>query len=146
MLVVQILLALVLFTSLLFVLGRRASRRRVEDSAGVAEQRAARRGVRRHVRPVRRPEPGPVPARRPIQAVAADLRRLSRQLALVPSGSTFVRWKALWVAYDAVLLEAAEMLDVPTDLAGQPSAGVVRDVERIRLLAALESAGLVVRA
>jgi hypothetical protein len=77
--------------------------------------------------------------------VAADLRRLSRQLALVPSGSTLVRWKALWAAYDGVLLEAAEMLEVPHELAEQPIAGVARDLERVRLLAALEGAGLVVR-
>jgi hypothetical protein len=82
---------------------------------------------------------------RPIQVVAADLRRLSRQLSLVPSGSSLVRWKALWVAYDEVLTEAAEMLEIPNELGQQPPAGVARDVERVRLLAALEGAGLVVR-
>ncbi len=83
--------------------------------------------------------------RRPIQVVAADLRRISRQLALVPAGSPLVRWKALWSAYDGVLVEAADMLEVPHDLSGQPSAGVSRDIERVRVLAALEAAGLVVR-
>ena len=76
--------------------------------------------------------------------VAADLRRLSRQLALVPSGSTLTRWKALWAAYDGVLVEAAEMLEVPHELAAQPAVGTARDVERLRLLAALEGAGLAV--
>ena len=58
----------------------------------------------------------PAPRGRPIQVVAADLRRLSRQLALVPAGATLVRWQALWAAYDGVLIEAAEMLEVPHEL------------------------------
>jgi hypothetical protein len=84
------------------------------------------------------------PTHRPIQVVAADLRRLSRQLALVPAGAPLVRWRALWFAYDAVLTEAAELLEVPHDLAGTP-VGIARDIERLRVLAALEGAGLVVR-
>jgi hypothetical protein len=84
------------------------------------------------------------PAHRPIQVVAADLRRLSRQLALVPAGAPLVRWRALWFAYDAVLMEAAELLEVPHDLPGTP-VGMARDIERLRVLAALEGAGLVVR-
>jgi hypothetical protein len=43
-----------------------------------------------------------------------------------------------------VLVEAAEMLEVPHELGEQPVAGVARDVERVRVLAALEGAGLVV--
>ena len=84
------------------------------------------------------------PTHRPIQVVAADLRRLSRQLALVPAGAPLVRWRALWFAYDAVLTEAAELLEVPHDLPGTP-VGIARDIERLRVLAALEGAGLVVR-
>lgn len=84
------------------------------------------------------------PDHRPIQVVAADLRRLSRQLALVPAGAPLVRWRALWFAYDAVLLEAAELLEVSHTLPGTP-AGMARDIERLRMLAALEGAGLVVR-
>ena len=60
-------------------------------------------------------------------------------------GSTLVRWKALWAAYDGVLIEAAEMLEVTHELPEQPVAGVARDVERLRVLAALEGAGMVVR-
>jgi hypothetical protein len=160
MLVVQILLAFVLFTAMLFFADRWASRCTVEDPITLAEQRAARRAYRAQQdrmaafkrrrsprsRAGRNPEPEPVgPTRRPIQVVAADLRRLSRQLALVPSGSTLVRWKALWAAYDGVLIEAAEMLEVPHELTDQPAAGVARDVERVRVLAALEGAGMVVR-
>jgi hypothetical protein len=158
MLVVQILLAFVLFTAMLFFADRWASRCTVEDPITLAEQRAARRAYRAQQdrmaafkrsprgRAGRNPEAEPVgPTRRPIQVVAADLRRLSRQLALVPSGSTLVRWKALWAAYDGVLIEAAEMLEVPHELTDQPAAGVARDVERVRVLAALEGAGMVVR-
>ena len=97
-------------------------------------------------RPRWRPGPQPEPAsgRRPLQVVAADLRRLSRQLAVVPAGAPLVRWRALWTAFDDVLGEAAEQLDVPHELATAPT-GLARDVERLRLLAALEAAGLVVR-
>ncbi len=160
MLVVQIMLAFVLFSAMLFFADRWASRCTVEDPITLAERRSARRAYRaqqdrlaglkrlrssrRHGR--RAPVPDPVgPTRRPIQLVAADLRRLSRQLALVPSGSTLVRWKALWAAYDGVLIEAAEMLEVSHQLTEQPAAGMARDVERVRVLAALEGAGLVVR-
>ncbi|TFV72503.1 hypothetical protein E4P39_16240 [Blastococcus sp. CT_GayMR19] len=95
--------------------------------------------------PWRRPraQKAPEPVRRPIQVVAADLRRLSRQLALVPAGAPLVRWKALWAAYDDVLVEAAAQLGVPHDLTGTPE-GFARDFERLRLLAALEGAGLAV--
>jgi hypothetical protein len=95
----------------------------------------------RHSKPV----PAPEPPRRPIQVVAADLRRLSRQLALVPAGASLVRWRALWAAYDDVLMEAADQLEVPHELRDAPL-GTDRDIERIRLLAALDGAGLAVRA
>ena len=159
MLVVQIMLAFVLFSAMLFFADRWASRCTVEDPITLAERRSARRAYRaqqgrlaglkrlRTIRGQARRAPVPDlvgPTRRPIQVVAADLRRLSRQLALVPSGSTLVRWKALWSAYDGVLIEAAEMLEVPHELTEQPPAGVTRDIERLRLLAALEAAGLVV--
>ena len=137
MLVVQILAGVVAFTLMLFVADRWASSCTTEDPK---RRRPA------WTRPGRQSQPAPSgPTRRPLQVVAADLRRLSRQLALVPSGSSLVRWKALWAAYDGVLVEAAEMLEVPHELAEQPVAGVARDVERVRVLAALEGAGMAVR-
>jgi hypothetical protein len=157
MLVVQILVAFVVFTGMLFFADRWASRCTVEDPVTLAETKAKRRAIRAQqrrtpvvrlarARPRRAPQSPPtLTPRRPIQAVAADLRRLNRQVALVPSGSTLVRWKALWAAYDGVLVEAAEMLEVPHELSEQPAAGMARDVERVRVLAALEGAGLVVR-
>jgi hypothetical protein len=99
----------------------------------------SRRRLRR-----RRAQPAVQAVGRPIQVVAADLRRLSRQLALVPAGAPLVRWQALWAAYDDVLTEAAAQLDVPHELPTTPN-GMARDLERLRLLAALEGAGLAVR-
>jgi hypothetical protein len=93
----------------------------------------------------RHPRPAPEPPRRPIQVVAADLRRLSRRLALVPAGASFVQWQALWAAYDDVLMEAADQLELTHELRDAPL-WTPRDIERIRLLAALEGAGLAVRA
>jgi hypothetical protein len=87
----------------------------------------------------------PDPQRRPLQVVAADVRRLGRQLALVPAGAPMVRRRALAAAYDDVLVEAAELLEVPQELASVPP-GPAHDLERLRLLAALEEAGLAVRA
>ena len=93
----------------------------------------------------RRPPPPPPPsARRPLQVIAADLRRLSRQLALVPAGASLVRWQALWAAYDEVLMEAADALELPHELPTTPS-GLPRDFERVRVVTALEDAGLAVR-
>lgn len=87
---------------------------------------------------------GKVGTRRPLEQVAADLRRLERQFALVPSGATLVRWRALWAAYDRVLVEAAEQLEVAHTLPDMP-VGVARDIERLRVVSAVEARGLVVR-
>jgi hypothetical protein len=50
----------------------------------------------------------------------------------------------VFAAYDDVLTEAAAMVGVPHALATTPE-GRAREVERLRVLAALERAGLVVR-
>lgn len=85
--------------------------------------------------------PGALP-RRPVERVAADLRRLAHQLAVVPSGTPVARRRGLLAAYDDVLIEAAELLQVPHQLTTVPEPA--REVERLRLLASLEAAGLVV--
>jgi hypothetical protein len=82
---------------------------------------------------------------RPLQVVAADVRRLGRQIALVPAGAPMARRRALAAAYEDVLIEAAVLLDVPNDVRTTP-AGPARDAARMRLLADLEAAGLAVRA
>lgn len=100
--------------------------------------RAVRRRVERH-RAASRPDP----RRRPIQVVAADLRRLTRQLSLVPTGAPMVRRRALQAAYDDVLGEAADLLELPHALRTLPE-GRERDVERLRVLGAVRKAGLAV--
>ena len=92
-------------------------------------------------RAARRPEAW----RRPIQVVASDVRRLGRQIALVPAGAPMARRRALAAAYDDVLIEAALLLDIPHELRTAP-VGPVRDAARLQLLAELEEAGLAVQA
>ena len=98
-------------------------------------RRRARRRASRH----------PAPLRRPLQFVAADVRRLGRQIALVPAGAPMARRRALVAAYEDVLIEAALLLDVVSDLHTTP-VGATRDAARLRLLADLEEAGLAVHA
>ncbi|MGY2085250.1 hypothetical protein [Blastococcus sp. SYSU DS0539] len=92
---------------------------------------SARRHAARH----------PVPSGRSLQRVAADLRRLGRQVAVVPAGSPMVRRRAVQAAYDDVLLEAAAMLGEPSELAGLRD-DRAREIERLRLICALRRAGL----
>lgn len=104
---------------------------------GPAERWCAERAARRRARRMRPLD------RRPVQQVAADVRRLARQLALVPGGAPMARRRGLQAAYDDVLAEVAGMLGVPHALATEPP-GRGRDAERLRLLYALEAAGLTV--
>lgn len=85
----------------------------------------------------------PAPVGRPIEQVAADLRRLGAQLARVPAGAPMARRRGLQAAYDDVLVEAARLLEVPHALDTVPP-GRPRDVERLRLQTALAEAGLAV--
>ncbi|SDC46770.1 hypothetical protein SAMN05660690_1554 [Geodermatophilus telluris] len=101
----------------------------------------ARRTVRRRARGL---DPPPEPVHRPVEQVAADLRRLAAQLDRVPAGSPAVRRRGFQAAYDDVLTEAAGQLAVPHGLATLPP-GPARDVERLRLETALAGAGLVLR-
>ncbi|WP_131802006.1 hypothetical protein [Klenkia taihuensis] len=118
---------------------------------GQARLPRRRRTDRRRVRrPARRPDtdraplgaPPVAPDRRAVQAVAADLRRLRRELSLVATGSAAHRAGVL-AAYDDVLVEAAGALEVPHRLR-DAAPGEDREVERLRLAAALADAGLVV--
>lgn len=101
----------------------------------------------RRRRPVRFRAPLPrtppaEPRRRALQAVAADLRRLRRELALVSTGASAAHRAGLQAAYDDLLVEAAEALDVPHRLR-QTVPGEAREMERLRLGTALTDAGLV---
>ena len=81
---------------------------------------------------------------RPIEQLAADLRRLRVAVATDhPRSAT--HQLANRVAYDHLLMQACEMLDVPHDL-GKKTAGRERDIERIRVEAELERAGIVLSA
>ncbi|MGY2064588.1 hypothetical protein [Blastococcus sp. SYSU DS0619] len=92
---------------------------------------SARRRAARH----------PAPSARSLQLVAADLRRLGRQVAVVPAGAPMVRRRAVQAAYDDVLLEAAAMLGEPSELAALRE-DRAREIERLRLTCALRRAGL----
>jgi hypothetical protein len=135
-----------------FQLDRLARRRQREAAAppqsGAPGPPAPRRPAAGH-HPVGRRVPGSnaarpdaVPARRPLEHVAADLRRLTRELAMVPGGLPMARRRGLLAAYDDVLVEAAALLEIPHQLTAQPPE--TRELERMRLLASLEAAGLVV--
>ena len=79
--------------------------------------------------------------RRPLEQLAADLRRLRVAVATDQRRSA-THQLANRVAYDQLLMQACQMLNVPHEL-GKNTAGRERDIERIRVEAELERAGLV---
>jgi len=84
----------------------------------------------------------PAPTGRPLEAIAADLRRI-RGLLDGPRAGTFAVRSGTLRAYDQVLAEACQALGVEHRL-GVP--GDLDDhVERLRTEAQLERAGLVLR-
>jgi hypothetical protein len=126
---------------------RKANAPPVAPPGRPARPPARRRAAGHH--PVGRRAPGTQPdlpgagrPRRPLEVVAADLRRLARELSMVPGGMPMARRRGLLAAFDDVLVEAAELLEVPNQLTAEPPAS--RELERIRLLASVEAAGLVV--
>ena len=78
---------------------------------------------------------------RPIEQLAADLRRLRTAVANDQQRSA-THQLANRVAYDQLLMQACAMLDVEHGL-GMTTAGPERDIERIRVEAELERAGIV---
>ena len=76
----------------------------------------------------------------PLEQVAANLRRLRGVLAVDAHRS--VHQIGYRVAYDQVLIQASEMLQIEHDLA-KHSAGMERNIERLRVEAELERAGVV---
>lgn len=83
----------------------------------------------------------PVPIGPPIEKVAADVRRLHRELECLPSGTSFVRASGVARAYDYVLSLACQQLEVPTRLMELPE-GRPRILERLRLEFLLGECGL----
>ena len=79
----------------------------------------------------------------PIEQLAADLRRVHRALGQLGAGTTIVRWRATWHAYDTLLVQACAAVEVAHQLDELPQ-GFDREVERLRVEEALRAAGLAV--
>lgn len=77
----------------------------------------------------------------PLEQVAANLRRL-RSVVAADAHRSAAHQMGNRLAYDRVLVQACEMLNVEHDL-GRESGGMDRDIERFRLEAELERAGVV---
>ncbi len=76
----------------------------------------------------------------PIEQLAADLRRL-RGLVRTDSNRSAAHQVGNRLAYDRLLTQACEMLEIEHELARE-SVGIERDIERVRVEAELERAGL----
>jgi hypothetical protein len=104
--------------------------------AAVGPHRVGRLTARLHLR--RSPEPQPVG--RPIEAIAADVRRLGQEFRYLPAGASFTRFEARRRAYDRALAEACEALEIPHLLEVLPP-GAHLDRERDRVELVLDCAG-----
>lgn len=91
---------------------------------------------------VRRP-PAPAPRCRPLQEVAADLRRLYPAVHTPVPGTRMAKQRGVVLAYDEHLVVASTALEVTTSLLQLSPGGVDREIERLRVEHALADAGLV---
>jgi hypothetical protein len=98
-------------------------------------------GRRRPSSPADEGEAAPHLRGRPVEQLAADLRRLRLAVATDQRRSA-THQLANRVAYDQLLMQACQMLNVPHELTNN-TAGPQRDIERIRVEAELERAGIV---
>ncbi|MCW2812148.1 MAG: hypothetical protein JWP61_2606 [Friedmanniella sp.] len=78
----------------------------------------------------------------PIERVAADLRRL-RAVVGADEHRSAAHQMGNRLAYDRLLMEACAMLEITHEL-GENTTGMERDIERVRLEAELERAGVMV--
>jgi hypothetical protein len=85
----------------------------------------------------------PVVTNPPIERVAADLRRVHRVLNAFGPGTPMVRRRGALQAYDSLLIQACQAVDVPHRL--DAMAGTPLEIERLRVEQSLISAGLVIR-
>lgn len=83
----------------------------------------------------------PRPAGRSIEAIARDAQRLGPRFRYLQSGVSFARFEGRRLAYDKVLAEACQALGVE-HLLGVLPPGLELDIERLRVEAVLERAGL----
>lgn len=100
------------------------------------DERVAAAEHRRGVRALRRQ------AGVPIEQLAADLRRL-RTVLRGDAHRSAAHQMGNRLAYDRLLIEACAMLEISHEL-GENSAGMERDIERVRIEAELERAGVAV--
>jgi hypothetical protein len=98
------------------------------------EERQMKRVHRRDVKALRRQQG------LPLEQVVADLRRL-RQVVGQDSHRSAAHQMGNRLAYDRLLAQACDMLEIHHDLAVE-SAGMERDIERIRVEAELERVGV----
>jgi len=77
----------------------------------------------------------------PLEQVAANLRRL-RAVVTRDAHRSAAHQMGDRLAYDQVLIQACDMLEIEHDLRAE-SAGMERDIERLRVEAELERAGVV---
>jgi hypothetical protein len=78
----------------------------------------------------------------PIEQVSADLRRLRGRICAGDQQLSAGHQMALRVAYDRVLADACALLEIEHEL-DRPTAGMERDLERLRVEAELEGHGIV---
>ncbi|WP_052684808.1 hypothetical protein [Lentzea aerocolonigenes] len=78
---------------------------------------------------------------RPIERIAADLRRVRRTLAGFEPGVSAVKKFAARQAYDALLVQACAALEVEHRLRSLPE-GMDREIERLRVEETLRRLGL----
>lgn len=83
------------------------------------------------------------PRHPPVERLAADLRRVRRDLVRLRPDAPVVRRRATNQAYDALLAQACEAVDVSHRLAEVPE-GLEREVERLRVEEALRCAGFAI--
>ncbi|HUQ59300.1 hypothetical protein [Lentzea sp.] len=96
----------------------------------------------RLVKALLRLRPSPlVPEHRPIERIAADLRRVRRSRACFGPGESAIKKIGARQAYDALLVQACAALGVEHRLRELPE-GVEREVERFRVESRLRDQGL----
>ena len=120
-------LAVVLYDLLVGRWDERLSRWRNRRSSAAAHRQAVRE--LRHQQGV------------PIEQLAADLRRL-RAILGTDAHRSAAHQMGNRLAYDKLLMQVCGMLDIEHDLEGE-SIGFERDIERFRVEAELERAGLI---
>ena len=104
--------------------------------AAIGPHRVSRLTARIHLRRT----PDLQPRGRPIEAIAADVRRLGQEFRYLPAGASFTRFEARRRAYDLALSEACRALEIPHLLEVLPP-GAELDRERDRVELVLDCAG-----